>query len=119
MKVLLQNADPMLQRAYDEYIRFTQSEELRQLEDARQQYLHDFNSAINFAEQKGMAEGIEKGIELERIESLLRILTKRFGQVPQTIIEKLQRINDLDRLAQLTDLSLDCDTLDEFEANLK
>ena len=111
MKVLLQNTDPMLQRAYDEYIRFTQNEELRQIEDARQQYLHDFNSAIDFAEQKG----VEKG----QIESLLRILTKRFGQVTQTSIEKLHNINDLDRLAQLTDLSLDCGTLDEFEANLK
>ena len=111
MKVLLQNADPMLQRAYDEYIRFTQSEELRQLEDARQQYLHDFNSAISFAKREGIQE--------ERVESLLRILTKRFGQVPQVIIEKLHNINDLDRLVQLTDLSLDCGTLEEFEANLK
>jgi len=119
MKVLLQNTDPMLQRAYDEYIRFTQSEELRQIEDARQQYLHDFNSAIDFAEQKGEARGIEKGVEKERIESLLRILTKRFGQVTQATIDKLCNINNLDRLAQLTDLSLDCGTLDEFEANLK
>lgn len=118
MKVLLQNSDPMVDRAYDEYLRFTQNEELRQIEDARQQYLHDFNSAIDAAEQKGEARGIEKGIEKGRIESLLRILTKRFGQVPQAVIEKLHNMNDLGCLAKLTDMSLDCDSIAEFEAAL-
>ena len=119
MKILLKDTDPELQQAYDGYVRFTQDEELRQLEDARQMYLHDFNTAINAAKDEGLAQGIEQGIEQERIESLLRILTKRFGDVPQTVIEKLHNINDLDRLAQLTDQSIDCNSIAEFEAALK
>ncbi len=114
MKILLKDADPAPQQAYDQYVRFTQDEELRQIEDARQMYLHDFNTAINHAKDEGLAEGIEKGIEKERIETLLRILTKRFGDVPQAVIEKVHNINDLDCLGQLTDISLDCSTIEEF-----
>jgi len=48
----------------------------------------------------------------------LRILTKRLGDVPFTIRDKLHAIHDLDMLGQLTDVALDCQTLDEFEAAL-
>ena len=123
MKILLKDTDSALQQAYDKYVRFTQDEELRQLEDARQMYLHDFNTAIDHAKNEGLvegkAEGLVEGIEKERIESLLRILTKRFNDVPQTVVEKLHNINDLDRLAKLTDMSLDCGTIEEFETALK
>ncbi|MDR1492249.1 MAG: DUF4351 domain-containing protein, partial [Planctomycetaceae bacterium] len=62
--------------------------------------------------------GIEKGIE-KGIETLLRILTKRFGEAPSAVIEKLRTIKDLDRLGRLTDISLDCPALDEFEKALE
>jgi len=75
--------------------------------------------------EAGVAIGIEKGIEKERnawttdkFETLLRILTKRFGDVPPTIREKLHTIQDLDVLGQLTDVALDCQSLDEFEKAL-
>jgi len=118
MKILLKHTDPALQQAYDEYTRFTQDEELRQLEDARQMYLHDFNTAINHAKKEGREEGRKEGRAIQT-ESLLRILTKRFGPVSHVIVEKLHAINSLDRLVQLTDLSLDCATIGEFEESLK
>ena len=68
-----------------------------------------------------MAIGFEKGIEKERnawvadkIETLLRILTKNFGNVSPSLREKLNIIHDIDVLGQLTDYALDCDSLDEF-----
>ncbi|MDR1493312.1 MAG: hypothetical protein LBT05_11405 [Planctomycetaceae bacterium] len=84
MKVLLQNSDPNVQLAYDKYLQFNQDEELRQIEDARQQYLHDYATDIEYARREGEAIGIEKGIE-KGIETLLRILTKRFGETPPTL----------------------------------
>jgi predicted transposase/invertase (TIGR01784 family) len=126
MKILLQESDPNVQLAYNKYLQFSRDEELRQIEDARQQYLHDYATEIEYARREGIekgreegeAIGIKKGIE-KGIETLLRILTKRFGEVPSTVIEKLYTIKDLGCLAQLTDLSLDCPTLDEFEKALK
>jgi predicted transposase/invertase (TIGR01784 family) len=67
--------------------------------------------------EEGVALGIEKGIE-KGIETLLRILSKNFGVVPLSISEKLRAIHDFDELDQLTDLALDCRSLDEFEKAL-
>ena len=64
--------------------------------------------------QKSEACGIEKGIE-----TLLRILTKRHGNVPSVLHDKLHTIHDFDVLGQLTDVAVDCQSLDEFEAALK
>ena len=67
--------------------------------------------------REGEAIGIEQGIG-QGIETLLRILTKNFGEVPHAIREKLHTIHDFKVLGQLTDVALDCKTLDEFEKAL-
>jgi predicted transposase/invertase (TIGR01784 family) len=70
----------------------------------------------------GVTRGREEGRVEERtiwandkIETLLRILTKNFGEVPLAIRDKLHSIHDINVLGQLTDFALDCNTLDEFE----
>jgi len=69
----------------------------------------------------GVAVGIEKernNWTTDKVETLLRILTKRLGEVPSTVQNKLRSIHDLDVLGQLTDFALDCQSLDEFEEAL-
>jgi predicted transposase/invertase (TIGR01784 family) len=69
-----------------------------------------------------IAIGLEKGREEERTiwvtdkaETLLRILVKKFGEVPLAISDKLHSIHDIDVLGQLTEfVALDCDSLDDF-----
>jgi flagellar biosynthesis/type III secretory pathway protein FliH len=122
MNVLLQASDPHVQLAHNKYIQFCQDEELRQIEDARQQYLHDYTTDIEDARKEGETIGMEKGIDMgieKWIATLSRILTKRFGTVPTTVIEKLHTIKDFERLSQLTDISLDCPTLKIFENMLQ
>ncbi|MDR1485127.1 MAG: hypothetical protein LBT09_09930 [Planctomycetaceae bacterium] len=146
MNVLLQASDQHVQLAYNKYIQFCQDEELRQIEDARQQYLHDYTTDIEDARKEGETIGIEKGIDMgiekgidmgiekgidmgiekgigigieNGIATLSRILTKRFGNVPSPVIEKLHTIKDFERLSQLTDISLDCPTLKTFENMLQ
>ncbi|MDR1383285.1 MAG: Rpn family recombination-promoting nuclease/putative transposase [Planctomycetaceae bacterium] len=126
MKFLLQDSDPMVNLAYDKYLQFCEDEELRQIEDARQQYLHDYATEIEYATRKGInigreegrAEGREEGRETQ-IEILLRILTKRFEVVPITVRKQLRTIKNLEHLAELTDISLDCKSIDEFKKALK
>ena len=70
---------------------------------------------------EGKAEGREEERNdwmTDKVETLLRILTKRLGEVPPAISDKLHAIHDLDVLGQLTDVALDCQTLDEFEKTL-
>ena len=54
----------------------------------------------------------------DKVETLLRILASRLGDVPQTIGDRLHEINDFNVLSQLTDIALDCQTFDEFKTAL-
>ena len=63
---------------------------------------------------EGMAEGEARG----EANSIIRILTRNFGDVPPVVHEKLRTIHDLDVLGQLTDVALDCQSFDQFEQAL-
>ncbi len=60
MEVLLKN-DPILTRAHDEYVHFTEDKQLRMAYEAREKYRRDQLSMISSARQEGRAEGMEKG----------------------------------------------------------
>jgi len=108
MRVLLQSGGAAVNEAYDLYLKFNQDEELRQLEEARQQYLHDYNTEIRYAEIRS------------EVKAIFRILTKRFQkEVPQQIEERIRSIRDLEHLGKLADLAFDCDSIEEFGKALK
>ena len=111
MKVLLQNGGAEVNEAYDLYLKFNQDEEMRQLEEARQQYLHDYNTAINHAKREGE-------VNREAI-AVLRTLTKRFKEIPQQIEDKLRSIGNLKRLEKLADYAYDCESVEEFRKKLE
>ena len=51
--------------------------------------------------------------------AIIRILTRRFRTVSKPIKNKASSIVNIDRLDQLTDQALDCQSLDEFAEALK
>ncbi len=67
---------------------------------------------------EGRAEGIAEGRAKEKIRSLLHILTKRLGPLPEELTAKLHFIVDEGEIEQLMDLALDVSTLEEFKKNL-
>ena len=95
---------------------------LRALYEPQQLFLHDLATDIEAAYQKGREEGRNEVREKRRVimvETLMQILTKRLNDIPQTISDKLHTIHDHDALNQLTDVALNCQSLDEFEAALR
>lgn len=120
MKALLQNSEnPVVTQAYDVFLRFNQDEKLRQLEDVRQMFLHDYNSDVAYARQEGRVEGRMEG-EIEReAKAVLRILTRRFRAVPKLLETRIFAITDLERLEKLADFAFECKSLDEFTAAVK
>ena len=54
----------------------------------------------------------------DKIENVLQILTRRIGDIPPTVRDKLHAIHDIDVLGQLTETAWDCQSLAEFEAAL-
>jgi len=112
MSTLL-NGHPIVELAYEKYQEFNHDERLRALDEAHQWFLHDLATDIEAAHEKGRGEGREK-----MFETLLRILTRNFGEVSPFVREKLHVIHDLDLLGQLADVALDCQSLAEFEEAL-
>ena len=106
MEILLKNSDQGVWDAYDKYIRFNQSEELRMLEEAREKALLDYNSHMLDARCE------------ERAKTLLQILTKRFQSVPESLESRIFAITDLAKLEELTDFALDCESLETFSEEL-
>ena len=59
---------------------------------------------------------IERAERAGRIRGLTLILERRFGILTPTITAELERAEAKDRLDQLTDLAVDCDSPQSFEA---
>ena len=72
--------------------------------------------------EKGIEEGIEKGIErgiekgklTSRRETLLRQLRRRFGRLPDELVETIERTDDLDQLDTWLDRVVSAKNLDEM-----
>ena len=102
---------PLVMEAVAELQRFSSDPEMRELERRRKLWKLEYYSGLEAAKEEGRVE--------DRIETLLQILSKRVGDVPSSIRDKLHAIRDLDVLGQLTDIALDCDSLDDFNKALK
>ncbi len=67
--------------------------------------------------EKGLRQGLQQGVRLARLETLVQILTHRFGSLPSKVRAQL---SDLDavQLERLIDAALDADSLSDFEETL-
>ena len=119
MKELHQESDLAVQQAYDEYLQFNQSKELRQVEADRQKFLHDYTTDIEDAEEKGLAKGLAKGRAEGVAETILYILSNRFQVIPKPLEEQILAIKDLECLKKLVVFASGCKSLDEFATAAK
>ena len=65
-------------------------------------------------ERRGMAQGVVEG----RAQSLIDVLTARFGQLPETLKESITRITDVAALESLIKIAATCAAMGEFEQAL-
>jgi len=109
MSQIVEN-DPLVMDALAEFQRFSSDPSMRELERRRKLWKLEYYSGLEAAKEEGEARG--------EANSIIRILTRNFGEVSPFVREKLYAIHDLDVLGQLTDVALDCRSLDEFEQAL-
>ncbi|GHT26762.1 hypothetical protein FACS18942_04820 [Planctomycetales bacterium] len=76
MTALLDN--PVTGRAYEKYKQFNQDEKMRALDNAHQQYLHDYATDVGTAHRKGKAEGLAEGEAKGKAEIALAMKSKGF-----------------------------------------
>ena len=61
-------------------------------------------------------EGRQEGRQEGRRDSILRLLEKRFGRIPDSLVERVRAVHDDARLQQIFDLATDCQDLASFES---
>jgi hypothetical protein len=67
---------------------------------------------------EGEKKGEENGKIKARAQDVLKILTKRFKHVPESISQSVNSYTDLIALDSLFEWALDCETLEEFKREL-
>lgn len=73
---------------------------------------------INYWKKEGLKEGLKEGIKEGKQEtlkkSICRVVKKRFGNMPQSIQEKLEKMQEIAELESILDKSLDASSPDEI-----
>jgi len=63
--------------------------------------------------QEGVAQGIAQGVEaLHRV--VLRLLSQRFGSVPEPVRQKVEAIDSIDSLSRLAAKVLEVQSIDDM-----
>ncbi|MDB9485837.1 hypothetical protein PN492_04635 [Dolichospermum circinale CS-537/01] len=91
--------------------------EIKSYEEARK--MRYVTSIERLAKQEGIEEGLQEGRQLGVIQSsqdsVIEVLETRFGQVPITIINAVNKINDSSVLKILLKRAISIPSLAEFE----
>ena len=66
-------------------------------------------TAMSLAEQLHQ-KGLEKGLR----QTLIKILQRRFGQIPEGLVEAIDGIHETARMESLVDAALDAASMEEF-----
>jgi flagellar biosynthesis/type III secretory pathway protein FliH len=65
--------------------------------------------------QEGLQVGLQQGLQVGERRMLLRLLTERFGPLPQTLIDRIEAISEDSRLEELAKALLSTQDLQSFE----
>ena len=99
MKILLKDRE--IAAAHEKYKKFNQDDKIRLAYESRQRWIRDHNSMMKQAEETGMAQGMEKGMEKKSIEIALNL--KAIGTPLEVIaqatglsVDEIELLNKLD-----------------------
>jgi flagellar biosynthesis/type III secretory pathway protein FliH len=118
--------DPLVKRANKEFKRFKSNRKMQEIERRHHLFMVGYHEDLTASKVEGKTEGIAEGIaegkaegKAEGItEGILRVLSKKFGQVPQSIADALDKRTDNAVLMSLLVSASECTSLDEFVAGL-
>ncbi len=122
----LEKKSSSLKKAITELKNISRSTKSRELYEARLKAELDYNSGIRGAYRQGLQEGIEKGIEKGRQEGIEKTLKTvylaiqlnletRFHTNVSSLMSKIYKMKDLEKLEQILILSIQAKTLQEFK----
>jgi len=117
MTILLKDNE-ILTKAHNEYKKFTEDEELRDLALRREMFKMDHETQLDEAKKEGIKEGKEKGELLDKQNVLVKQLSKKFG-ITDNEKELIKKTTDLEKLDIALEDILFIDKKDEILGKLK
>lgn len=111
MQKLLEN-DSLLQRVLKEYQRFNNDQQMRALDEERERFLHDYATDMEESMRQGHIEG--------KVEAVLTALKVHLGvEISQKVVDLLEKQADSAVLDALLVHAMTCQSLKEFESQIK
>ncbi len=105
---------------FDKYVDFIDT--YAEIGEWEQQKLHDeivhhkeTAMLAKYIREKGVQQGVQKGIIKKAKEDIIEILQLRFGKIPSEIIDKINRTNDLEILSIFLKQGVQAKNLDQIE----
>ena len=98
--------DRVIEETYAEMLRCYANPETREKARQHRRFLADHNLGMSLSRAKGKAD------------SIVFMLTDRFGFVSSSLEERLYSLSDIAQLNELTKLALRSNSLEEFESGL-
>jgi len=68
--------------------------------------------------QEGLQQGIQQGIQKGKQEALIRILEARFGEIEDSLKERIKAIEEVEKLEELLISVIRVNSLEEFEKGI-
>jgi hypothetical protein len=82
-----------------------------------------FQQGLERGLAQGIEQGIEQGVELGAVQArqqdILRILRRRYPEVPESMVGRIEQLTDPERLSALLDSATDAESLDQFTQALE
>jgi hypothetical protein len=69
--------------------------------------------------EKGFQQGLEQGAVQARRQDILRILRRRYPEVPESVVARIEQTTDPEQLSALLDSATDAESLDQFTQTLE
>jgi hypothetical protein len=76
--------------------------------------LAELTGVLTYREKRGLAKGRQQGLVEGKRDSLLKQMRRRFGELPEGVVARIESISNADELDDLSFRILDARSLEEM-----
>lgn len=105
----------LLVNVVDRYLKLGRGEEAELVRRTQQAGSEEVRALLTQWEERGIRKGRKEGVAQGKRETLLLLLRHKFGELPQAVVARVERIKRESELDVLTRRVLDARTLEEME----
>ncbi len=114
---IMKKEDTEIKEAMDVLYNISGDKELIQLAEMRDKAIRDEKSRLQGARDEGREEGIKQGAKDALVKSTIKLLRKKFKDIPDNIIESILKLS-LEKIEEINEDLFDIESLEELKKYL-